>query len=46
MSPELIWTAGLLVGVLLGIPLGFVLAQDGTLRVILAAIRPADDRGD
>jgi hypothetical protein len=44
VSPELIWTAGLAIGVLLGIPLGFVLAQDGTLRVILAAILPADDR--
>jgi hypothetical protein len=43
MSPELIWTAGLLLGVLLGIPLGYFLAQDGTLRVILAAIR--HDRG-
>lgn len=45
MTPELIWTAGLFVGVLLGIPTGWLLAQDGTLRVILAAILPADDRG-
>jgi hypothetical protein len=44
MSPELLWIAGLIVGLLLGIPIGFVLAQDGTLRVILAAIRPVDDR--
>jgi hypothetical protein len=46
MSPEGLWLAGLVVGLLLGIPLGWFLAQDGTLRVILAAIRPADDRRD
>jgi hypothetical protein len=44
MSPELLWVAGLIVGLLLGIPIGVVLAQDGTLRVILAVILPADDR--
>lgn len=34
----------LIAGVLLGIPLGFLLALDGTQRVILAAIR--HDRRD
>jgi hypothetical protein len=46
MSPELLWIAGLIVGLVLGIPFGWFLAQDGTLRVILSAIRPVDDRRD
>jgi hypothetical protein len=45
MSAELFWSLGLIVGMVLGVPVGLILAQDGTLRVILAAIRPADDRG-
>jgi hypothetical protein len=44
MTPELVWSAGLAVGVVLGIPIGWLLSRDGTLRVILDAILPADDR--
>jgi hypothetical protein len=45
MTPELAWSLGLVLGVALGIPVGWLLSRDGTISVILDAILPADDRG-
>jgi ABC-type nitrate/sulfonate/bicarbonate transport system permease component len=43
---ELIWLGGLLIGLALGVPVGYFLGRDETIRVMLRVLLfdPADDR--